>query len=355
MANPPRDKVQFGKPAEDILRDRRDPLAHVKQGDMPRGGVPHVRIPRLDAKPMESGGTMHQQAAVLTDPTSPLSPAYNPALVMERKGQNMNKNQGPFQPLPPEAAADPRFRPGMGSMVSGNQPQLADGGAYKPPLSQESVDALKNFAKVAEGTLLAETMPRMATHEEEEEEIESKLLSKGAVVEKQVLGTAEEIESEIRSIIGDDPTADHLNNPLRRKDIESRLVPLDLIDLIVQGELRQNIPIVPGKLEIELRSPSIDEDLSVKRLMYDEKGGDRYLLDKYIVLNLTLALVSINKQELPTHLKDGVFNEQLFLKKYGRVKKFPIQLIGDLGLQYAWFDQRVRKLLSNQTDELKKY
>jgi len=355
VANPPRDKVQFGKPADEILRDRRDPLAHVKQGDMPRGGVPSVRIPRLDAKPMESGGTMHQQAAVLTDPTSPLSPAYNPALVMERKGQSMNKGQGPFQPLPPEAAADPRFRTGMGSMVSGNQPQLADGGEYKPPLSQESIDTLQEFARRAEDNLRAETMPKMATYEEEEEEIAEKLLSKGVAAEKQIMGTAEDIEGEIRSIIGDDPSADHLNNPLRRKDIEARLTPLDLIDLIVQGELRQTIPIVPGKLEIELRSPSIDEDLSVKRLMYDEKGGDRYLLDKYIVLNLTLALVSINKQELPTHLKDGVFNEPLFMKKYGRVKKFPLQLVGDLGLQYAWFDQRVRKLLSSQTDELKKY
>lgn len=338
-------QVQFGKPAGAILRDKRG-ADHVKK-DMPLGGgVRPVHIPRLDAKPLEGGGTMEQQAKVLTDPTSPLSPAYNPVLAMERKGQHM---KGPFEPLPEEATQDPRFRQGIGSRVAGNQPQMAPDGDYKPPISKESMDTLKEFARKAEEAQAAEVMPTKASMPKKSFEEQQ-----GEEVERQISGTSRDLEDEIKSLLGDDDSFDHLNNPVRRKEIEARLEPLDLTDLIIQGELRQIVPIIPGKLEVELRSPSSEEDLAVKRLMYDEKGGDRYLMDKYIIMNLTLALVSINGQELPTHLKDGSFDETSYMRKFARVRKFPIQLVGDLGLQYAWFDRRVRMLLSNQTEEIKK-
>jgi len=340
---PGKGQVQFGKPADAILRDKRG-ADHVKK-DMPLGGPARsVHIPRLDAKPLERGGTMEQQAAVLTDPTSPLSPAYNPTLAMERKGQHM---KGPFEPLPEEATQDPRYRPGMGSRVAGNQPQLTSGGEYKPPISKESLDTLREFAEKAEQAQLAEAAPKPSASASAPDKAEE--------AERQISSVGSDLEKEIKSLLGEDETFDHLNNPIRRKEIEARLEPLDLTDLIIQGELRQTVNIVPGKLEVEFRSPSSEEDLAVKRMIYEEKGSDRYVMDKYLILNLALAVVSLNGQEFPTHLdSSGSFDDKLFAKKFQRVKKLPIQLVADLALQYSWFDRRVRLLLSNQTEELKK-
>jgi len=145
-----------------------------------------------------------------------------------------------------------------------------------------------------------------------------------------------------------------LNNPQRRKEIEGRLVKMDITDIIVYGEIRQDVTIVPDKLTVTYRSVSGEEDLAVKQLMFGEHGGDKYLLDKYTIMQLSMALVAINGDELPTHLDEKKkWKEELFLRKYEKVIKFPIQFIADLGVQYLWFDERVRKLFLGSTEELK--
>lgn len=334
--------VQFGKSTDSIIRDRKTAMDRAKaDGGRPVGGIPPVRIPRLDAQHIDGGGPMDRQAEVLTDPTSPLSPAYSPELAMQKKGQSLSKTHAP---LPEEAQRDPRFRQGVGSGIAGNQPQMMEGGAYKPPISEETLKALETFGEKAEAAQKAEL--------EKNKAVEKEVL--GEDIEKQVGKTGSDFADDFRAMIGDDDAFDVLKDPERRKRIESRLEPLDIVELIVQGELRQNIPIVPGKLEVVFRSPAIDEDLAIKRLMFEEKGGERYILDKYVLMNLTLGLVSINNQELPTHLdKSGLFDEDRFLKKFGRVKRLPLQLVADLGIQYLWFDIRVRRLLSDHTEPLK--
>jgi hypothetical protein len=340
--------VQFGKSSDLIIRDRKSAMDRAKAGgDRPVGGVPPVHIPRLDAQHIDGGGSMDSQSEVLTDPTSPLSPAYSPELAMQKKGQSMGPPPKMHAPLPEEARQDPRFRPGVGSGLSVNQPQMTEGGAYKPPLSDETLKALETFGAQAEAAQKAEFEKNKTTEKVAIEDA-------GKAVEKQVKSTGSDFADDFREMIGDDYAFDLLKDPERRKRIEARLEPLDIAELIIQGEIRQWIPIIPGKFEVEFRSPSIDEDLCIKRLMFEEKGGERYILDKYVLMNLAVGLVSINGQELPTHLDNaGRFDEIKFLKKFDRVKRLPIQLIADLGIQYLWFDIRVRRLLTDQTEHLK--
>lgn len=142
---------------------------------------------------------------------------------------------------------------------------------------------------------------------------------------------------------------DLLNNDEQRKIIEERVQPLDLSDLIVNGRLKQVLPIIPDKYEPELQSVSAEEDLALKRLLMKESqqldAPDRYMLDKYSLMVIALGLVSINKKPLPLHLdKDGNWNDELFWAKFNRVMKFPFHLIASVGVHYYWFDIRVRKL-----------
>jgi hypothetical protein len=359
MADKTKNPVQFNKPPVEVLRDRRqkesqEQMDRLKRPRQPHGGAPPVKVPPLNAEPIARGGPMAAQADLLRDPTSPLSPAYSPELAMMSK-QNPDGYPvagGPFAMVDKDATEQPGFRPGIGSMYQGNQPSLKpnktvsqDG--YKPRLSEETQETMR---ALAEFHAAAERQQRMA---QDKTDPNSKMEETPTEVEKQI-DDESDLFKELQEVLDDPAQWNILNNPKRRKEIEGRLSKMDITDVIMHGEIRQVVPILPDKLEVTYRSVSGDEDLSVKQMMFGESGGDRYLMDKYTIMQLTLALVSINGEELPTHLNDKKkFDETKYLAKFDKVSRFPVQLIADLGIQYLWFDERVRRLFIGGTDELK--
>lgn len=354
-------QVQFNKAPQEVLRDRRqrdarDHMDRLKQPRQPLGGAPPVSVPPLNAEPLKTGGTMADQAEILRDPTSPLSPAYSPELAMMAQqgprmspGGGMQDRAGPFSLVDAEAQQQPGFRPGIGSMYKGNQPALntkvPEG--YKPKLSEETRQTMQTLA---EFQAVAERQQTMAQEKSADPQKESRE-QLAANLENQV---DSDLYKDLQDMLDDPAQWNILNNPKRRKEIEGRLTPMDITDVILYGEIRQTVRIIPDKLRVSYRSVSGEEDLAVKQMMFGESGGDRYLMDKYTIMQLTLALVSINGEELPSHLNDKKkFDEPKFLDKFAKVSKFPIQFLADLGIQYLWFDERVRKLFVGGTDELK--
>lgn len=300
---PIRQTTQFTPPPSSIL-------AAAKSKDRPVGGAPAVRIPPLDAEALEGGGSMAQQARVLADPTSPLSPAYDPALAQ---------------------AAASRARPVR-------PPQGTPDGPYRPQLSPETKESLEVVRKFQAE---AEAAQREAVDKEVEEAPDPAKAGDAAI-------------DELRTLFADDAQWSILNNPERRKVIEARLQPLDIADILIHGEVRQEIPIVVGKLTIMVRSVNGEEDLAVKQLMGTESGTDRYLMDKFSLMGVTLGLVSINGAELPVHLnKDGDFDKALFMAKFKKVLRYPLTMLSDFGLQFFWFEKRVQALFADHTTALK--
>lgn len=105
--------VQFNKTPEQVLRERRQQerrgaVTSAKRERAPLGGAPEVKIPPLNAQPMDGGGSMEDQAEALRDPTNPLSPVYNPQLAQMAAIQAAKQDgQAPFSVLPPRASEDP--------------------------------------------------------------------------------------------------------------------------------------------------------------------------------------------------------------------------------------------------------
>jgi hypothetical protein len=249
--------------------------------------------------------------------------------------------RGPFQTLPPEAAQDPNFIPGTGSMFVANQPGV------HPPTKEKSIlreETQQGLAALAEFQKKAEQAQAEAAAVEPD----------NAPPRTEIKDTVDQQLDELRGYINDTEQWNVLTSPARKKEVEDRLQPLDISDILIHGEIRQDIVVVPGKLTITLRSVNGEEDLAVKRLMYSESGSDRYMLDKFALMNVAVSIVNINNQAFPTHLDDNKrFNEKLFLKKFDALMKFPIQFLADLGVQALWFDQRVRKLFTTSTSSLK--
>lgn len=144
-----------------------------------------------------------------------------------------------------------------------------------------------------------------------------------------------------------------MSSKKRRLDIESRCVPMKFEDLLTKNEVRQVVPIIPGKFEATFRSITPEENLFIKMLMAREKvSTDSYVAEKFSLYQLAFAVVAINGADLPSHLDQyGEPKEDLVATKVRNIQKKSGYIIADLHQNYIWFDLRVRKLFS--TDELK--
>jgi hypothetical protein len=147
-----------------------------------------------------------------------------------------------------------------------------------------------------------------------------------------------------------------LDNKKRRTEIEARCKPMDFDDLLMKDEVSQRVPIIAGKFEPLFRSIVPIETLYLKQRMSRETiQTDQYMGEKYNLMLLCCSLLDINGTPLPDHRKhtsDGLFEveDKLFDEKMKALMRKSAYIIADLGVNYSWFDIRVRKLLN--PDEL---
>lgn len=137
----------------------------------------------------------------------------------------------------------------------------------------------------------------------------------------------------------------------RRDEIEKRLKPLDLGDMVMKREITQIIPIIPDKLEVTLRTFNQRENLWILKYIFDFPGSSLYIQELINTCRLVCSLVAINGAYLPDHRKDvGMPTETIikedFEKKFFHVASFPVQLVADMSVQSIWFQDRVDKLFT---------
>lgn len=142
---------------------------------------------------------------------------------------------------------------------------------------------------------------------------------------------------------------DLLNNDEQRNIIEARLKPMSLTDLIIQGYVRQLVPIHPGTLEYEYQSLPSSLRVDLKRLVTIEARKldvtDDYLIDRHTILEIVCGIYAINGQVLPDYRDaEGNFSEEALNRKYAMVARMNNHLISSLGVNQIWFEARVRKL-----------
>jgi hypothetical protein len=289
-------------------------IAAVKVPGPPLGGAPMPSIPRLDQQP----GDRHAGVQAAAQRAAMVTPEQRAKL--ESEG---------------------RFVPGVGSGFAANQPGLrAEEPAptiANPPrpeggLRQETLDGL---AAVAEAN-------RTAPPPEVTEEVLDKEVSK---IEDDEFDYGE-FGRRVRSL---------LLNKERRLAIEKRIVDLlDIEQLLVHQELRQEVPIIPGKFSPTFRSISGHEDLWAKRMINTETGSETYIMDKFAMMNLCLGLHSLNRRPLLAHLdKDGLVDDKLFSSKFNQMLRYPLIVLADLSVNYTWFGKRLERLLV--VDDIKSF
>lgn len=290
----------------------------------------------------------------------------------------------PADLLPEQATKDPEYQQGAGSRYAINQTHLAlkygvlRNGQFlapqqlqtgRPGLRPETVEGLKALSE-QQGP-----KPPHSSSPEQERAMRESASGPGGAAARLANASGDE---NIRPVTDEDRekvkkslekmdefdfntfremlVKDILNNDEQKKMIETRCIPMDITDLILRGRVTQVVPILPGKFEPEFQSLSAEDDLALKRLiMLEGKSlnvSDRYLLDKYSLMGVAAGLYGLNKKPLPSHSDvNGDFDETLFLKKFNLVIKYPFHMLSSLGINFFWFDVRVRMLF--QAESLK--
>ena len=346
----------------------------------PVAGGQAPRIPRLDGQARE-GMTMQQQALAADQHlhrtlqavkqaqeggfVEPPSPAGPPKL---------NLLAGDV--LPPAAQQDPDFVQGHGSMFAVNQPylaakygvirqgqtlapqQLIDQPDGRPQLRPETLNDLKTLKQLQDAQRLAGQPEGEVVAPGElgaaagkvanppGDDSEKPLTEEERSRAQAALDNMDEFEFDaLRQAM----MKDMLNNPEQRKIIEGRLAPMDVGDLVLQGFLIQDVPIIPGKFEVSFRTAEGDTDLAIKRIiMEDAKSlevSERYYLDKFSLMSMAALLYSINRKPLPDQYNEhGLFDDDKFRKKFQLVSRYPFHMLASIGVHAMWFEERVRKL-----------
>lgn len=350
---------------------------------MPVAGGPAPAIPRLDGAP-QIGYTMEEVARQQRGegqmaPGSSIveQPAVGPA------ARNQKLLLTPADILPREAAQDPEFQQGTGSMVAMSQPNLAAkygvhrNGKFIPPQqlvpqgqAQLRPETLRDLQQLEALKSQQAGSPAIGALTDDEREVE-RAVAAGPAGAAARIGNApgddsnrplsEEEKAKLKTKLeGMDEfefdsfrqsmMKDILNNPEQQKIIEERLQPLDITDMIVNGYVTQLVPIIPGKLSFTFRSLSGETETEIKRMIMEEtkslEVSDRYLLDRYAFMSVAAGLLEINGKPLGDvyDKSSGDFSEDLFRKKLNRILKLPLHMLASIGVNQMWFEQRARKL-----------
>jgi len=312
--------------------------------------------------------------------------------------------------LPQEALKDPTFQHGAGSMLAQLQPHMAQkygvirSGQFispqqlqdmgRPAPAQAPQDFRSNMRRPPEETARdlraalqataagrpapapaednAPPPPRGMPKTDEEAEEQAAKGPGGAAARTgkspNPIGVDDEDEKamqEALSSLGDldvdalrrEMMRDILKNPRQREIIEARIKPFgpeDLATLLETNHLRQRVPIVPGVFEPTFETMDQDVEFRLKQLLMIESESvnvtNAYLLDKYAVMTTTAGTIAINNNPLPSMYDErGDFKDELFWKKFNWMIRKPLHMLASLGIHYAWFEARARKLFKVDT------
>lgn len=155
------------------------------------------------------------------------------------------------------------------------------------------------------------------------------------------------------SLMGADIQSNPFNDPERRKIIEQRCADLSFDSLLMDREIRQRVPIRPGAFEPEYRSHTAGEERYIKRRLYEatQSGMSSSQFQSMLAsYTLALSLVSLNETKLPSHLDSkGQIEDAKFDAKVQWIERLPAVIVGDLTTNGAWFEERLRNLLTEKS------
>jgi len=141
------------------------------------------------------------------------------------------------------------------------------------------------------------------------------------------------------------------DNPTLRAKIEKECSDLDFADLILSGRVRQTVPVM-SRLSVEFQSLKASDNLWLE-------GQASQLPSEFEArawlgyARLAMSILAVNNKILPDHLEDSKIDRDLFQSKFDTMMNMSERVIEVLLINMGWFDDRVGKLFSEDSEQLK--
>jgi hypothetical protein len=145
--------------------------------------------------------------------------------------------------------------------------------------------------------------------------------------------------------------AERIHNNRKRRDlIEARCEAMSFDDLLWSGEVKQLVPIIPGKFEVTFKSITGDENLFIRKyLAKRQRVSDAHDYELYQTCQLAMGVSAISgaTHKVFPEIKDskGEIDEKTFEARLHLITKMALPILADLSVNFNWFDMRVRKLI----------
>ena len=136
-----------------------------------------------------------------------------------------------------------------------------------------------------------------------------------------------------------------------KKAISSRVSEIDIGQYLMNGELTQRVPIIPGKLEITFRTVTDLEECFVDdKLSTEGELTARAFLRRANEWALAFHISEVNGHKWPTTIDgDGTISEKSINRRLAHVKKLSSPIFHLLSQNLAWFLERVSTSLNMET------
>lgn len=134
-----------------------------------------------------------------------------------------------------------------------------------------------------------------------------------------------------------------------RQVIEKRLTPIDIGQYLLSGgEVTQNIPIIPGKLEVKFRTITEYEEGWVDTYLGKQRDlSNRQVLRALNECSLACYIESVNGVKWPPSIgRDGQVIPQNIDDRLSRVRKLHSSIFALMVQNLGWFVDRVNKSLT---------
>jgi len=152
--------------------------------------------------------------------------------------------------------------------------------------------------------------------------------------------------------LADDEEKEELSEDEKIKNaISSRVSEIDIGQYLMNGELTQRVPIIPGKLEITFRTVTDLEECFVDdKLSTEGELTARAFLRRANEWALAFHISEVNGHKWPTTIDgDGTISEKSINRRLAHVKKLSSPIFHLLSQNLAWFLERVSNSLNMET------
>jgi hypothetical protein len=133
-----------------------------------------------------------------------------------------------------------------------------------------------------------------------------------------------------------------------REAIEKRITPIDIGEYLMNGEVKQTVPVIPDKLVVVFRTVSdLEEGYVDTEISKESSLSNRQFLRKMNEFALATHIHSVNGSKWPPVIDgDGNINEESMEHRLRHIRKLSSPIFNMLTQNLGWFVERVSDSLT---------